>query len=136
MKVQTFVADSAPHALEQIRSTLGPDAVVLNVRQTTREGLSRLWKKPLIEVIACVPEQPPELPQDPIAELRLEVSQIRREMQSTARRDRGRQAATEASGAHSPNEWRLTSLLQSTGLELSHAARITEAARELHGDVP
>ncbi|HTI70139.1 MAG TPA: hypothetical protein VMF06_09240, partial [Candidatus Limnocylindria bacterium] len=56
MRVHTFIADTAFEAVERIRAELGPGAVVLNVRQLPADGLSRLWKRPRIEVLATVPE--------------------------------------------------------------------------------
>ena len=56
MNVIPFIADSAADAVAQIRERLGPQAVVLNVRRLPAAGLSRLWQKPRIEVLACVPE--------------------------------------------------------------------------------
>lgn len=50
-----FIAESAAEALAQIRATLGPDAVVVNVRPLPRDGLHRLWQKARIEVLATVP---------------------------------------------------------------------------------
>ena len=43
-------------AVAQIRARLGPDAVVLNVRPLPANGLARLWQKPMIEVLAHVPD--------------------------------------------------------------------------------
>jgi flagellar biosynthesis protein FlhF len=58
MKVVPFIADSAEDAVAQIRSQLGPEAVVLNVRQLPAGGLSRFWHKSRIEVLACLPDSP------------------------------------------------------------------------------
>jgi flagellar biosynthesis protein FlhF len=89
---QTFIADSAADALTQIRAQLGPDAVVLNVRQVAGPGIARLWQKPRIEVVAHVPEAPappvpaptppPALaPERPgLDELRRELAEIRDRM--------------------------------------------------------
>lgn len=55
MKVVPFIAESAADAVAQIRAQLGPNAVVLHVRQLPSNGLSRMWQKPRIEVLACVP---------------------------------------------------------------------------------
>lgn len=62
MQVHTFLAESVADAVAQIRETLGPDAVVLNVRRLPAEGLARLWQKPRIEVLAHVPEKSPMPP--------------------------------------------------------------------------
>lgn len=57
MQVHTYLAESVADAVAQIRETLGPEAVVLNVRRLPAEGLARLWQKPRIEVLAHVPEK-------------------------------------------------------------------------------
>lgn len=82
MKIYTFIADSAPAAVAQIRAQLGPDAVVLNVRQLKAEGLQKLWKKPQIEVLAHLPEPVAAAP-DPLAaltELRREIADLRQQI--------------------------------------------------------
>jgi flagellar biosynthesis protein FlhF len=77
MQVHTFIAASALEAVEQIRRELGPQAVVLNVRQLPAEGLARLWQKPRIEVLATLPE-PAAAPQpDALAQLRHELAEIK-----------------------------------------------------------
>lgn len=96
MQVHTFLAESVADAVAQIRETLGPEAVVLNVRRLPVEGFARLWQKPRIEVLAHVPEVPatpapvapivPALPVDDLqvsalAELRAEMQQLRDSMQ-------------------------------------------------------
>ena len=57
MKVIPFVAESAADAVAQIREKLGPTAVVLNVRQIPPSGISKLWNKGRIEVLAYLPEE-------------------------------------------------------------------------------
>ncbi|MCF7762475.1 MAG: hypothetical protein K9N62_02265 [Verrucomicrobia bacterium] len=57
MKLLTIVADSVAEALAEVNRQLGPTAVIVNVRRTSSGGLSRIWKKPQIEVQATVPEQ-------------------------------------------------------------------------------
>ncbi len=54
MTLETFIADSAADAVEQIRRTLGPSAVVVNVRQLP----PRWFGRGKIEVQAHLPEQP------------------------------------------------------------------------------
>lgn len=68
MKVVPFIADSAEDAVAQIRAQLGPEAVVLNVRSLAGTGLSRLWQKPRIEVLACLPDPSPSAPGAPPTE--------------------------------------------------------------------
>jgi flagellar biosynthesis protein FlhF len=59
MQPVSFTAASAEEAVLQIRAKLGSDAVVLNVRPLPPNGLARLWQKPMIEVLAHVPESAP-----------------------------------------------------------------------------
>ncbi len=56
VKLYRFRAHSANEALEQIRQQLGPEAMVVNVKQVARNGVSRLWQRPMLEVMACLPE--------------------------------------------------------------------------------
>src|SRR5207253_9574395 len=61
-KIYTFIADSAPEAVAQIRAQLGPEAIVLNVRKIEANGIGKFWKKPQIEVLAHLPETPEPAP--------------------------------------------------------------------------
>lgn len=65
MKLVTIVADSVAEALAEVNRQLGPNAVIVNVRKMGSPGLSRIWKKPQIEVQATVPSQPSPPPQPP-----------------------------------------------------------------------
>lgn len=105
MLVHTFLVESAAEAVGLIRGKLGPDAVVLSVRKVPADGVSKLWKKPRLEVLAAVPQPAgagPVLPAtspvgappvgdlapaspvppavDPLLELRREMSEIRAEV--------------------------------------------------------
>ncbi len=85
MPPQTFIADSAADALTQIRAQLGPDAVVLNVRQVAGPGIARLWQKPKIEVVAHVPEAP--TPPAPVATTAVPAAKPAREGLDELRRE-------------------------------------------------
>lgn len=54
-----FTATDIASAVSQIRATLGPEAVLLNIRRVGARGLSKLWVKPQIEVLACLPQHAP-----------------------------------------------------------------------------
>jgi flagellar biosynthesis protein FlhF len=57
MKTAAFIADTPAAALAQIHAELGPEAVVLNVRQLPAQGMARLLPgRHRVEVIAGVPE--------------------------------------------------------------------------------
>jgi flagellar biosynthesis protein FlhF len=116
MLVHTFIVESATEAVGLIRNKLGPDAVVLNVRKLPGEGVSKLWRKPKLEVLAAVMPKPgqdsselvsnsanmavpadrvagPPAAVDPLSDLRREMSEIRAEVQrhrdSSPARDSG-----------------------------------------------
>ena len=94
MQVHTYLAESVADAVSQIRETLGPEAVVLNVRRLPAEGLARLWQKPRIEVLAHVPEKVvapvpvapvlDEVQVSALAELRAEMAEMRESLQRPA----------------------------------------------------
>jgi flagellar biosynthesis protein FlhF len=50
--VQTFKAPDMPSALEQIQKALGPEALIVSVRQAPAGSAWQVWKKPGIEVVA------------------------------------------------------------------------------------
>ena len=57
MKVVPFIAENAATALSRIHEQLGPEALVLSMRQLPRQGLARFWhKSSSVEVLACVAE--------------------------------------------------------------------------------
>jgi flagellar biosynthesis protein FlhF len=121
-----FIAASAEEAVAKIRARLGSEAVVLNVRPIKPPGLSRLWQKPMIEVVACRPQPPPPAPapipepsiSEALAGFRQELDEIKR------------QAELNESG------WRAAPLLQKTGLLPLHAKHILDAVKSAHGDIP
>ena len=54
MKVQTFIAPTAKEAIETVHSTLGPDAIVVNIRKLPKPGWQGLFQSPQVEVSALV----------------------------------------------------------------------------------
>lgn len=56
MRVKRFVVDSMPDALQQIRSDLGRDAVILNTKEVRSGGIFGLFTRKQIEVIAATDE--------------------------------------------------------------------------------
>lgn len=51
-----FIAHTPADAVAQIRSRLGPQAVVVDVRRIRPKGLASLWRKPQIQVLAQLPD--------------------------------------------------------------------------------
>ncbi len=144
-----FIAASAEEAVAQIRSRLGPEAVVLNVRPLPRNGLARLWQKPMIEVLAHKP-QPPDGHSAPVSEtlavFRRELNEIKEQVaRSTPKTARGIHVGEPAIPDHEwadeipepkPGGWRLGSILQRTGLLPRYVQQVLDQLRDRHGDAP
>ena len=63
MKLSTFTAENAHEAVRVVQQNLGPEAVIVNVRQLSAQGFSRLLNRNgHIEVTACVPDKPAPQP--------------------------------------------------------------------------
>ncbi len=159
MQVHTFLAESVADAVTQIRDTLGPEAVVLNVRRLPGEGLARLWQKPRIEVLAHVPEKKVEAITAPapvldevqvsaLAELRAEMREMRENFSkglaenftssSSSTPSEKPRTRTKDENEDEPNratgDWRVGALLEQTGLLPMHAERIVAELCAIHGE--
>lgn len=160
MQVHTFLAASVADAVAQIRETLGPEAVVLNVRRLPVEGFARLWQKPRIEVLAHVPEPqaaapapapaaataPDDVQISALAELRAEMRQMRDSLQKpapaptalAALNDFAPPSASANCAARpttpSDGEWRVGAFLENSGLLPVHAERIVDELRATYGE--
>ena len=56
MKTVTMLADSPQDAVRKARQSYGPQAVIKEVRQQSAKGLSRMWRKPKLELLIQIPE--------------------------------------------------------------------------------
>jgi flagellar biosynthesis protein FlhF len=151
VQVIPFIADSANDAVAQIRARLGPDAVVVNVRQLPADGLAKLWKNPRIEVLAYKPDPKAgagtaSVP-DPLAELKQELQAIRQQLAPETPRTSGVLSASgfgsettgmRSRGARSAGApaWRVGEVLETSGLMPIHAQRVMERLQSSHGDAP
>lgn len=81
MQIHTFAADSAADAIAQIREQLGPEAVVLSVKKLPAPGLGRLWQRPRIELLACVPDKP-QAASDALGEIKSQLAELRQEIET------------------------------------------------------
>lgn len=151
VQVIPFIADSAADAVAQIRAKLGPDAVVVNVRQLPADGISKLWKNPRIEVLAYKPETKAvsgsPASADPLAEVKQELQAIRQQMGAAVQNTNGnlpiggsllgkgisRTNFLQPNGALG---WRVSEVLESSGILPVHAQRVMEKLQSRHGDVP
>lgn len=61
MKMKTYRAATLDDALDQVRTELGPDAVIIHTKQLPVPAILRLFKKPQLEVVAALsPKQEEE----------------------------------------------------------------------------
>src|SRR5436190_673165 len=135
VQVIPFIAESAADAVAQIRAKLGPDAVVVNVRQLPADGLAKLWKSPRIEVLAYKPDaQIAASAPDPLGELKQELQAIRQQLASanagaiTTSPRSSYQAPRPGGPARSAGvpTWRVGEVLETSGLMPLHAQRVME----------
>ncbi len=145
-----FIAATADEAVAQIRAKLGPNAVVVNVRPLPTQGLARLWQKPMIEVLAGVPEEPakPDVEiSDTLAEFRKQLQEIREQVVNQpakaapvpaveAEKDFSETLVQGSAASMDTGSWRIGNLLQRTGVLPLHAQSIEDELRARHGDVP
>ena len=160
MQVIPFIADSAADAVAQIRAQLGSSAVVLHVRQLPADGLSRLWRSPRIEVLACKPEHKPEAPTpdlEGLSELRPELAPRQEEIHPPAGpieraaakvadelrlAPRSLHASLRSSALEVPqpvpscDRWQVGQILESSGLLPRHVHGVMDAIRMEHGERP
>jgi flagellar biosynthesis protein FlhF len=154
-----FVGPSAQEVVAQIRSQLGPEAIVLNVRPVRPPGLARFWQKPMIEVLACRPQSPlsePAPASDDLAELRRRMTRLEQRLENCAPTIENNPVAGPSDGAiesagHEtgagdldcpapPAElfcgWRVGPILQRSGLLPIHAEFVVDQLRAQHGQTP
>jgi flagellar biosynthesis protein FlhF len=138
MEPTSFTAASAEEAVAQIREKLGPQAVVLSVRRLPPNGLARLWQRPMMEVMACKPEEPAGehgeqgLFSDALAEFRQQLEEIKQQVAS--------RPAPETALAEEPEEdgsqWRVGAMLRKSGLLPLHAQQVVDRLQTQFGEIP
>ena len=79
MNTVKIVADTTQEALQQVQEQFGPEAVVLNVRKLSADGVKKLWSKPQVEVIAGAPEAAPT-DQQALRQLAQKIEQLETEL--------------------------------------------------------
>ena len=149
MNVTRFLARDAADAVRQVRSRLGADAVVLSVAQVPTSGVSRLWRKPRLEVLAYLPEPAPATPtqgpqaadvapelngQAPLA-IGSQLNQLDSDESELLKPDlTPKQAGSDVSGPE--GRWRSATVLLQMGLEPLHVEKVIERAQSEHGLPP
>ncbi len=139
-----FVANSAAEALARIQAQMGPEAVVLNVRQLPVNGLARLWKKPLIEVLACPPglfrgaEAAETSPTDAAFPAPSDLA-IPHEPSPSSWQQQGVSSGMEGldlAGGLRPSRWKVSRLLSTAGLIPLLAQKVIDDLEMHHGVEP
>ena len=148
MNVTRFLARDAADAVGQLHSRLGADAVVVSVTQVPVSGVSRLWRKPQLEVLACLPQQadatPTQVtPVDAAPEINgqapipggFRLNQLDSDESDFVRPDTTPQPAeSDAFGAE--GSWRSGAVLHQMGLQPLHVEKVIERAQSQHGSRP
>ncbi|MBM3832077.1 MAG: hypothetical protein FJ403_02145 [Verrucomicrobia bacterium] len=153
MKLVTIVAESAAQALAEVHRRLGPEAVVVNVRKTPPPGLTRIWKKPQIELQAALPAAPPaqnKTKKTAVAELNKKIEELRTQLAKSRpeptperprpERSRNKQILVEpkvpesantkkAKDATATQELELTQMLENLGILPLHAHWLVDQVR-------
>jgi flagellar biosynthesis protein FlhF len=133
-----FIADSAQDAVAQIRSQLGPNAVVVHVRPLPPKGLARLWSRPKFEVLAhsplpssssldltsnspALPDYPNPAPSsDPISPIS-PITPITSHPETST---------------DDPRSWRIGTILERSGFLPLNAQRVVDQLVRRHGPRP
>jgi flagellar biosynthesis protein FlhF len=118
MNLICFVADNTADALAEVHKRLGPDAVIVNVRQLPAPGLARLWNfRKQIEVTAGVPDKTSA----PKVENILPPQNL---------------FENAAGFVSNGDRWHSVAWLETMGLMPVHAERLQTHLRALQGDAP
>lgn len=126
MKLVSFVADNANAALAQIHRDLGPEAVVVSVRQMPAAGISRLWQRNgRLEVTAGVPQASTGTQKETVPGAGTAGGEARSQIPLAA------PAKRPAAG-----RWRSLAWLESKGLLPAFVEVLEEKIYLLHGRVP
>ena len=150
MEIQSFSADSVAEAVATIRTQLGPDAVAVHVRPLPAPGMTRLWRKPRVEVLAYVPDAEPTVTstENPMAELRQELEAIKLRLtageRDTAPEPRGLFETSIGSipagePPQTPSDvdgWHLHTLLHGIGLAPRFAQQLKDEIQQSQGASP
>ena len=81
MNTVKITAETAEQALEKAQAEIGPDAVVLNVRKVSADGVKRLWSQPQVEMIVGTPDST-KSQKEALKLLADKVLQLEKELQS------------------------------------------------------
>ena len=123
MKMVTMLADSPQDAVRKARQSFGPQAVIKEVRQQSAKGLSRIWRKPKLELLIQIPE--PKTAEKPPETLNLEDEsenqnffQIYQQQidKTTDKTNASQPGKSQIIHSEKANKWRVEPMLRSMGL--------------------
>ncbi len=135
-----FIADSSADAVAKIRAELGPAAIIVGVRKLPPEGLSRLWRKPRIEVLARLSEPEPRvdaglsgnaLMAAQMAEMRRDLGEMRRRLKGNAEKHEVSVATKEPLPAGARFNFQDGILARSTAVAVADDASVGPSAGSL-----
>jgi flagellar biosynthesis protein FlhF len=140
MNAVRFIARDAADAVTQIRSKLGTEAVVLSVAQLPVAGLSRLWGRPRLEVLAHLPEPPPVAPKSDAPLLNVTDEPVGQSPipKNGAANSPSPETDPEFAGAGTApgGRWRSGAVLRQMGLQPLHIEKVIDRVRASHGEEP
>jgi flagellar biosynthesis protein FlhF len=88
MKLKRYIASDMKEALQAVRAELGPEAVIIHSQEQRAKGLSRLWRRAKVEVLAALEEDQPLRGSAPAAPSRADedrLKQIEQRLESISR---------------------------------------------------
>lgn len=130
MKTVKLLADSPQDAVRKARQQYGPQAIIQEVRQHSAKGLSRMWRKPKLELILQLPEpKSEETPVDSVEDVseagstkpffqiyQNQMQPTSVETSSTPEKTVTSMPVQTLSGQPKENKWRVEPMLRSMGL--------------------
>ena len=54
MKIRRYLANNTQEAILKVKMDLGSDALILNTRRVRQKGIFKIFKKPMVEVLAAI----------------------------------------------------------------------------------
>lgn len=134
MIIKKYQASNETDAIMKARDDLGKDAIVMNVKTIRPKGISRLWRKPLVEITAVVDENVSENAKEEIDTKRLQeaVKRAKEEVAALAKeKEENQQQETEKALEQKMNN--IQSLLEKQ-LESRMESRQNEEASKADDD--
>lgn len=131
MKAVKIIADTKEEALRQVQARVGAEAVVLNVRKVSADGMAALWSKPRIEIIATAPKKA-AAEKEVLRQLAGKVQELESELSARQQGGGTKSPAAAAVTGHTES-MPAVQILEQVGLLPSHARWLDDRARNFLG---